>query len=143
MSTATDGHRYLATACRHDLHDQCRETCKYCSVRCGCRCHPWYVDGQPGHPIFLVITADWHFGIDAHAYTDRDEALRVARETAARRAARETDYGGRVAVHESEPPGTLLYLRYSEDGGEIEDSVWVVERAADVPIVDPDCDCGD
>jgi hypothetical protein len=89
-------------------------------------------------PIFLVITVDWHWGIDAHVFTDREEALRAARETVLRRAARDEH----VEIHESTPPGTLLYLRYSEDGGEIEDSVWVVQRAADVPIVDPDCDCG-
>ncbi len=90
-------------------------------------------------PVYLVITVDWHLGIDAYTFTDREEALAQARATAARRAARDEH----ADIHESEPPGTLLYIRYSEDGGEIEDSVWVVERAADVPIVDPDCDCGD
>ena len=94
---------------------------------------------------YLVITADWHWGIDAYVFTDRVTALRVARETAARRA-RDTHGGPDVVdeavVVESMPPGTELYLRYSEDGGEIEDSVWVVARPVDTPIVEPDCDCG-
>lgn len=84
-----------------------------------------------------MITTDWHLGIDAHAFTDRESALAVARETAARRAARDEQ----AVVRESVPPGTLLYLCWSEDGGEIEDAAWVVQRVADVPIVDPDCDC--
>jgi hypothetical protein len=32
-------HRYVSTACQHDVHDQCRRTCKFCSVACSCPCH--------------------------------------------------------------------------------------------------------
>jgi hypothetical protein len=32
-------HKYLATACRHGLHDQCRKTCKFCMEPCRCKCH--------------------------------------------------------------------------------------------------------
>lgn len=35
---------YTSTACQHDLHDQCRRTCKYCPEDdpgryCRCSCH--------------------------------------------------------------------------------------------------------
>lgn len=32
-------HRYKSTACKHELHDQCRETCKFCEAKCRCQCH--------------------------------------------------------------------------------------------------------
>src|SRR6266850_1099515 len=32
-------HSYLSTACQHDLHAQCRQTCKFCGVYCLCPCH--------------------------------------------------------------------------------------------------------
>lgn len=32
-------HRYLSTACIHNKHDVCRETCKYCGNHCVCNCH--------------------------------------------------------------------------------------------------------
>lgn len=32
-------HVYLSTACFHELHESCRETCKYCSIPCVCTCH--------------------------------------------------------------------------------------------------------
>jgi hypothetical protein len=35
----TRPHLYVSTACRHELHDQCRLTCKWCSAPCMCRCH--------------------------------------------------------------------------------------------------------
>lgn len=31
---------YLSTACWHDLHTECRLTCKYCELPCFCHCHP-------------------------------------------------------------------------------------------------------
>lgn len=30
---------YYSTYCMHELHDECRETCKHCSERCKCDCH--------------------------------------------------------------------------------------------------------
>jgi hypothetical protein len=33
------GHSYVSTACHHDLHEQCRRTCKFCSTPCLCSCH--------------------------------------------------------------------------------------------------------
>jgi hypothetical protein len=33
-------HDYLSTACHHDLHDRCRQVCKFCDVGCRCDCHP-------------------------------------------------------------------------------------------------------
>lgn len=32
-------HWYTSTACLHLLHDRCRETCKFCSRPCLCKCH--------------------------------------------------------------------------------------------------------
>lgn len=33
-------HDYVSTACRHDIHGQCRQTCKFCDRSCRCACHP-------------------------------------------------------------------------------------------------------
>jgi hypothetical protein len=30
---------YCSTACHHELHDQCRRTCKFCAETCRCECH--------------------------------------------------------------------------------------------------------
>lgn len=30
---------YLSTGCRHDQHDQCRMSCKFCTAECRCQCH--------------------------------------------------------------------------------------------------------
>jgi hypothetical protein len=30
---------YYSTYCIHDLHDQCRLTCKHCEKQCRCACH--------------------------------------------------------------------------------------------------------
>lgn len=32
-------HAYVSTACQHQLHQQCRRTCKFCPADCGCMCH--------------------------------------------------------------------------------------------------------
>lgn len=32
-------HIYLSTACYHDKHDNCRNTCKFCVTQCICNCH--------------------------------------------------------------------------------------------------------
>jgi hypothetical protein len=32
-------HTYLSTACLHEAHEQCRQTCKFCSAKCVCGCH--------------------------------------------------------------------------------------------------------
>jgi hypothetical protein len=32
-------HRYLSTACLHEVHSQCRKRCKFCDARCRCSCH--------------------------------------------------------------------------------------------------------
>lgn len=32
-------HKYTSTACQHELHDRCRETCKFCDAPCACDCH--------------------------------------------------------------------------------------------------------
>lgn len=32
-------HDYLSTACEHELHAECRKTCKFCGNACGCACH--------------------------------------------------------------------------------------------------------
>lgn len=32
-------HDYVSTACIHDVHGQCRVTCKFCPSRCRCACH--------------------------------------------------------------------------------------------------------
>lgn len=32
-------HSYLSTACHHELHDECRRSCKFCSAGCTCSCH--------------------------------------------------------------------------------------------------------
>lgn len=32
-------HRYLSTACFHELHHRCRIRCKFCDVQCECECH--------------------------------------------------------------------------------------------------------
>jgi hypothetical protein len=33
-------HAYVSTACQHQLHQQCRRTCKFCPAGCSCTCHP-------------------------------------------------------------------------------------------------------
>lgn len=38
MSEQTWPH-YYSTYCIHDLHDQCRFTCKHCEETCRCDCH--------------------------------------------------------------------------------------------------------
>lgn len=32
-------HIYQSTACLHELHEQCRKTCKFCYEACRCSCH--------------------------------------------------------------------------------------------------------
>lgn len=32
-------HDYVSTACQHEVHEQCRQTCKFCPARCRCACH--------------------------------------------------------------------------------------------------------
>jgi uncharacterized protein YuzE len=32
-------HEYLSTACWHEVHDECRRTCKFCDKPCACDCH--------------------------------------------------------------------------------------------------------
>ncbi len=32
-------HVYTSTACHHELHDQCRQVCKFCESACLCPCH--------------------------------------------------------------------------------------------------------
>lgn len=38
VSTKTT-HLYVSTYCQHDLHANCRLTCKICNNHCLCRCH--------------------------------------------------------------------------------------------------------
>lgn len=39
MRQGQDEHHYTSTACVHQLHDQCRRTCKFCGHYCQCWCH--------------------------------------------------------------------------------------------------------
>lgn len=39
LDQRVDVHDYVSTACQHDLHDQCRQTCKFCTKPCRCACH--------------------------------------------------------------------------------------------------------
>lgn len=39
IKTSRSSHDYLSTACLHDLHENCRLTCKYCDTACSCPCH--------------------------------------------------------------------------------------------------------
>jgi hypothetical protein len=34
-----DEHVYLSTACLHEVHTECRRTCKFCDSQCVCDCH--------------------------------------------------------------------------------------------------------
>ena len=36
---ATNVHDYLSTACYHELHARCRQSCKFCAIVCRCECH--------------------------------------------------------------------------------------------------------
>jgi len=36
---AADPCDYTSTACTHDIHSECRRTCKWCEAPCGCECH--------------------------------------------------------------------------------------------------------
>lgn len=58
MSTGTDPHVYLSTACRHERHDYCTAMvglqgakrparCKFCDARCVCPCHDSDVTEAP------------------------------------------------------------------------------------------------
>lgn len=91
-----------------------------------------------GQTVFIVIAIDWHFGIDSWPFTSQEAAFTAARELAVRRCERSEEPG---SVAEVGQPGVLLCLRYSPEGFDPEDMVWVVSRPVDVPIVDPDCDC--
>jgi len=33
-------HWYYSTACLHEKHEACRQTCKFCHDPCHCECHP-------------------------------------------------------------------------------------------------------
>lgn len=44
-------HRYVSTACQHDLHDRCRKTCKFCAEPCLCPCHENEQPPRPGEPL--------------------------------------------------------------------------------------------
>lgn len=39
MSEPAPEHVYESTACHHNLHDQCRRSCKFCASSCICKCH--------------------------------------------------------------------------------------------------------
>lgn len=39
VEMAEPEHRYLSTACLHEVHSQCRKRCKFCDARCRCPCH--------------------------------------------------------------------------------------------------------
>ena len=41
-------HDYVSTACLHELHEKCRQICKYCSDPCGCPCHAEEVSSEDG-----------------------------------------------------------------------------------------------
>lgn len=46
-------HVYLSTACVHDRHVQCRQTCKFCMALCQCSCHPVVsTDGDDRHDTY-------------------------------------------------------------------------------------------
>lgn len=32
-------HEYTSTACLHNMHKECRLSCKFCKIRCKCGCH--------------------------------------------------------------------------------------------------------
>lgn len=32
-------HTYVSTACWHQMHHTCRQTCKHCDEPCRCECH--------------------------------------------------------------------------------------------------------
>lgn len=36
---AKAGHKYVSTYCVHDLHQDCRLSCKHCEAPCLCPCH--------------------------------------------------------------------------------------------------------
>lgn len=38
-SAPSEVHDYLSTACLHNMHDQCRQSCKFCGAECRCVCH--------------------------------------------------------------------------------------------------------
>lgn len=37
--TMPDVHEYVSTACQHQLHERCRDVCKFCGANCRCVCH--------------------------------------------------------------------------------------------------------
>lgn len=85
-----------------------------------------------GQSLFLMLAADWHYGISAYPFSDAEAAVAAARHLAWERAERPQDLSASV------PPGTLLCLHYAPDG---EAMVWVVERVVDGPVVEPVGDC--
>lgn len=50
---------YTSTACWHELHNQCRKTCKFCEKPCLCDCHEDDDDPRNGFPIKPPI--NWRF----------------------------------------------------------------------------------
>jgi len=53
MSTPhTEPHFYVSTACTHEKHDGCRQTCKFCTAPCRCECH--------GDPHAMELTVEQH-----------------------------------------------------------------------------------
>ncbi len=43
-------HSYLSTACHHELHARCRQSCKFCGKPCACSCHAAAVSAPKEEP---------------------------------------------------------------------------------------------
>lgn len=61
-------HYYLATACLHGLHPQCRSTCKFCGSGCICPCHHrTTVAHLPGKPVHDIVREHLNAAVNARA----------------------------------------------------------------------------
>lgn len=73
-------HSYLSTACHHDLHHNCRQTCKFCKIPCECLCH---VDGAKPVVYFCPITGRVDEGVVATAACCTDQCQHVTAKAVA------------------------------------------------------------
>jgi hypothetical protein len=82
--TGVAEHEYVSTACQHELHAECRKTCKFCAETCRCGCHvpaeehecfpelgtdehpipPWCLDGRVFNPCGAEDGCDGSCGTD-------------------------------------------------------------------------------
>lgn len=52
-------HVYLSTACYHNFHGECRQTCKFCPSPCSCECHKEKPSSEVRNPLMEHDKAEY------------------------------------------------------------------------------------